>query len=139
MVNGFKVSGTPQIRAEQVLDGYKSTKCLSFSATLDVWDPGVHMTTTASSVLVECPAGKSIVLLDVLATNSGAVLDGVPFSVTLAEEGSDDDIVRLSCNAGGPAVWKGAVKLAQDKDLLVYHGQLNAARIGSLAVQYVTV
>jgi hypothetical protein len=138
-MGSFDATGFPPARAEQVLNNYKETVVFATDTPAATWNvASVHMGTTPGS-LIDPPVGKSVVITEVVATYNASVTATVPFSFILCEEGSNDDIVRLSCNGGGPATWKGLYKLSSGKDLQIGVGQLASGNTGCVTVTYVEV
>ena len=139
-MGAFDATGTPAVRAEQAQKAYKKTAIYSTNAVANTWDPASdHMGVTASATVVAADAGKSIVITDVVATYNATVLTTVAFSFTLAEQDSTSDILRMSVNGGGPAMWKGLYQLPKDKDLVAFLGQLNTGFVGTITVTYLQV
>lgn len=138
MGNAFTASGTPEMRAEQAVNSFVQTVCIS-NDTADfpgVWTAGSdHLGLGASGVTaITCPEGKTLIILEVLASVTSGPTVGTPYAFTLAEQGSTEDIVRLSVNGGSPGRWEGPVKLTTGNSLIYYKGK--CAGIGTVVISY---
>lgn len=140
MSNPFTATGSAETRAEQAINSFVQTVCISNASTdfPGTWTAGAdHLGLGASGVTaITCPEGKSIILLEVIASVTSAATAATPFGFTLAEQDSSDDIIRMSVNGGSTGRWEGPVKLTKEKSLIYYKGTCQSNAVGTIVLSY---
>ena len=137
----FHATGTPAVRAEQALNSYVQTVCVSHAAGSPAfegqWNPASnHMGITSYDEVIPAMTGKSIVILEVLATTTAATNATTAFSFTLAEEDATEDILRMSIS-GSTGRFEGPLKLGLGKALEYYRGTAETGAVQSLTISYI--
>jgi len=138
-MGAFQATGSPPCKAEQALNSYVQTACISVSSDdfAGTWDPASnHMGIGSSSVVIPAMPGKSIVILEVLATTTAGLSATTAFSFTLAEDGATEDILRMSIS-GSTGRFEGPLKLGLGKALDYYRGTAEAGAVQSLTISYI--
>lgn len=140
MGNAFTASGTPEMRAEQAVNSFVQTVCISNDGAdfPGVWTAGSdHLGLGASGVTaITCPEGKTLIILEVVASVTSVVTSNTPYSFTLAEQGSTEDIIRMSINGGSTGRWEGPVKLTSGNSLIYYKGECLSGKVGTVVISY---
>ena len=138
-MGAFQAIGSPPARAEQALNSYVQTACISVSSNefAGTWDPTLaHMGIGSPSEVIPAITGKSIIILEVLATTTAATDATTAFSFTLAEEGATEDILRMSIS-GSTGRFEGPLKLGLGKALEYYRGTADTGAVQSLTISYI--
>ena len=138
-MGAFQATGNPPARAEQALNSYVQTVCVSNAATDfgGQWDPTLaHMGIGSPTEVIPAMTGKSIIILEVLATTTAATDATTAFSFTLAEDGATEDILRMSIS-GSTGRFEGPVKLSVGTALDYYRGTADTGAVQSLTISYI--
>lgn len=140
-MGAFQATGSPPARAEQALNSYVQTACISVSSDefQDVWDPSQdHMGIDVGyyDVAISGMPGKSIIILEVLATTTASLTAGTAFSFTLAEDGATEDLLRMSISAS-TGRFEGPLKMGVGKSLEFYKGKAQAGAVQTLTISYI--
>ncbi len=128
------------MRAEQAVNSFVQTVCISNIGTdfPGVWTAGSdHLGLGASGVTaITCPEGKTLIILEVVASVTSAATATTPYAFTLADQGSTEDIIRMSVNGGSTGRWEGPVKLTSGNSLIYYKGTCVAGATGTVVISY---
>jgi len=141
-MGAFQATGNPPARAEQALNSYVQTVCVSNAAAdfAGTWDPtDFHMGIGSNySEVIPGVAGKSIIILEVLATTTASLSANTAFSFTLADGDANEDILRMSIS-GSTGRFEGPLKLGLGNALEYYRGTAETGAVQSLTISYIYV
>ena len=144
-MGAFDATGTPPTRPEVALAGFNSTyvEASNTSPAFAGYSIGnTHYqdspTESTSSIVVSPAAHERVILISVVAHSSQNTVQ-TPFFGTLAEEGSDDDLVVYQATAYGNFLATNLnIPLEKGKDLIHYRvqGKAGTGDINAITVMY---